>query len=206
MKIIKKIALLGLLSTAVLSTNAQSVPYEGVSGWEETKDSRMEWFREARFGLFIHWGLYSAAGGSWDGKQYPQHYAEWIQAWAKVPSKTYAEVLKPKFTASKFDANAWASLAKEAGMKYVIITSRHHEGFSIFNSQQPYSLKNDITGGTNISPKGRDLYGEVVKAFRAKGLKAGAYYSLLDWQHPDSYEGISYLNPNPTGYKPNHEV
>ncbi|MEN5088832.1 alpha-L-fucosidase [Sphingobacterium faecium] len=208
MKIIKKITLLSLLSTAVLSATAQSssVPYEGVSGWKETKDSRMEWFREARFGLFIHWGLYSAAGGSWDGKQYPQHYAEWIQAWAKVPSKTYAEVLKPKFTASKFDATAWASLAKEAGMKYVIITSRHHEGFSIFNSQQPYSLKNDITEGTNISPKGRDLYGEVVKAFRAKGLKAGAYYSLLDWQHPDSYEGLSYLNPNPTGYKPNHEV
>ncbi|KKX50469.1 hypothetical protein L950_0210190 [Sphingobacterium sp. IITKGP-BTPF85] len=93
MKIIKKIALLGLLSTAVLSSNAQSLPYEGVTGWEETKDSRMEWFREARFGLFIHWGLYSAAGGSWEGKQYPQHYAEWIQAWAKLPSKPYAEVL-----------------------------------------------------------------------------------------------------------------
>ena len=207
MNILNKISLIGLLSIASFSSMAQetSLPYEGVKGWEETKDKRMEWFREARFGLFIHWGLYSAAAGSWDGKQYPQHYAEWIQAWAKVPSKTYSQVLKPKFTASKFKADEWASLAKEAGMRYVIITSRHHEGFSIFNSQQPYSLKNEITGGTNISPEGRDLYGEVITAFLKKGLKAGAYYSLLDWQHPDSYEGLSYLNSNPTGYKPDHE-
>jgi len=208
MNILKKISLIGLLSAATLSASAQesSIPYEGVPGWEATKDKRMEWFREARFGLFIHWGLYSAAGGSWDGKQYPQHYAEWIQAWAKVPSTPYAQVLKPKFTASKFNADAWASLAKDAGMRYVIITSRHHEGFSIFNSQQPYSLQNSVTGSTNISPAGRDLYGEVMNAFRKKGLKTGAYYSLLDWQHPDSYEGLSYLNPNPTNYKPNHEI
>lgn len=199
---------MGLLATASLTSVAQetSVPYEGVPGWAETKDQRMGWFREARFGLFIHWGLYSAAGGSWDGKQYPQHYAEWIQAWAKVPSKTYGEVLKPKFTAAKFNANEWASLAKEAGMKYIIITSRHHEGFSIFNSKQPYALNNTVTGGTNISPDGRDLYGEIVTAFHKQGLKTGAYYSLLDWQHPDSYEGLSYLNPNPTTYKPNHEA
>lgn len=208
MNLLKKISLIGILATATLSTSAQetSVPYEGVSGWAETKDKRMEWFREARFGLFIHWGLYSAAAGSWDGKQYPQHYAEWIQAWAKVPSKSYAEVLKPKFTAAKFNADEWASLADEAGMKYMIITSRHHEGFSIFNSQEPFAQKNNVTGGTNISPKGRDLYGEIITAFHKKGLKAGAYYSLLDWQHPDSYEGLSYLNSNPTGYKPDHEA
>lgn len=207
MNIIKKISLIGILAATSLSTKAQeaSLPYEGVAGWEETKDKRMEWFREARFGMFIHWGLYSAAAGSWDGKQYPQHYAEWIQAWAKVPSKPYAEVLKPKFTASKFNADEWAKLADDAGMKYMIITSRHHEGFSIFNSQQPFALNNAITGGTNISPDGRDLYGEIITAFHKKGLKAGAYYSLLDWQHPDSYEGVSYLNSNPTGYQPNHE-
>src|SRR5699024_10320069 len=133
----------------------ESEPYEGVSLWEETKDERMAWFREARFGMFVHWGLYSAAGGSWDGKVYPQDYAEWIQTWAKIPSKEYAEVLKPQFTAAKFDAEEWAALAKEAGMKYLIVTSRHHDGFSIFNSKQSYSLDNPITGGTNISPEGR---------------------------------------------------
>lgn len=69
--------------------------YEGVPGWTETKDQRLKWFRGARFGLFIHWGLYSAAGGSWNGKIYPQHYAEWIETWANVPSKEYSETLKP---------------------------------------------------------------------------------------------------------------
>lgn len=166
-----------------------SQPYEGLDEWSKTKDHRMEWFRKARFGMFIHWGLYSAAGGSWQGKQYPQHYAEWIQTWATVPSKSYATELKPKFTADKLNANEWATLAKNAGMQYVVLTSRHHEGFSLFNSKQPFSVSNTITGGTNISPKGRDLYAEIAHAFHRKGLKVGAYYSLLDWQHPDSYEG-----------------
>ncbi|WP_316842315.1 alpha-L-fucosidase [Pedobacter gandavensis] len=192
-----------LLTAGRLSAQVESKPYEGVPGWAETKDQRMKWFNNARFGMFIHWGLYSAAGGSWKGKQYPQHYAEWIQTWAQAPSKEYAEELKPKFTASKFKADDWAALAKEAGMKYMVITSRHHEGFSIFNSKQPYSLNNEVTGGTNISPKGRDLYGETVAAFKKAGLKTGAYYSLLDWQHPDSYDKFA---ANPPKENPNYEV
>ncbi|WP_316747312.1 alpha-L-fucosidase [Pedobacter gandavensis] len=192
-----------LLTVGRLSAQVESKPYEGVPGWAETKDQRMKWFNDARFGMFIHWGLYSAAGGSWKGKQYPQHYAEWIETWAGVPSKEYAAELKPKFTASKFNAGDWAALAKEAGMKYMVITSRHHEGFSIFNSKQPYSLNNEVTGGTNISPKGRDLYGETVAAFKKAGLKTGAYYSLLDWQHPDSYDKFG---PNPPKENPNYEV
>jgi len=201
-----RIVFLVVVLLTVVRSYAQetSMPYEGIKEWQDTKDIRMEWFREARFGMFIHWGLYAAAGGSWEGKQYPQHYAEWIQTWAAVPSSSYAKVLKPKFTAAKFDANQWASLAKRAGMKYVVLTSRHHEGFSIFNSQQPFSLDNEVTGGTNISPSGRDLYGEVMTAFRKKGIKTGAYYSLLDWQHPDSYEGFAF-NPNPKNYRPNYE-
>jgi alpha-L-fucosidase len=194
-----------MLSTATSIFAQESKPYEGIPGWAETKDQRLKWFREARFGLFIHWGLYSAAGGSWNGKVYPQHYAEWIETWANVPSKEYSETLKPKFTAAKFKPEAWAALAKEAGMKYMVITSRHHEGFSIFNSKAPYSLNNPVTGGTNISPKGRDLYGETVAAFKKAGLKTGAYYSLLDWQHPDSYHTFQ-NNPRVPGTKPNHEV
>lgn len=197
--------LLCLFAIPNTKAQSQSVPYEGVPGWEETKDERMKWFREARFGMFIHWGLYSAAGGAWKGEVYPQDYAEWIQTWAQIPSKEYAEVLKPQFTVEDFDANEWAALAKEAGMKYVIITSRHHDGFSIFNSQQPFSLDNPVTGGTNISPKGRDLYGELIEAFQAQGLKTGAYYSLLDWQHPDSDEGFQF-NPKPESYEPDHEA
>jgi len=198
-------AALGMLLYMTEGSFAQtkSIPYEGVSGWTESQDKRMAWFKEARFGLFIHWGLYSAAGGSFEGKRYPQHYAEWIQTWGKIPSKHYAEVLKPKFTLRSFDPKYWARLAKKTGMKYMVLTSRHHEGFSLFNSQQPYALNNDITGSANLSPKGRDLYKEIMTAFRQEGLKVGAYYSLLDWQHPDSYEAFS-LNPNPEHHQPDH--
>lgn len=198
-------AALGMLlcMTEVSFSQIKSPPYEGVPGWAESQDKRMEWFKEARFGLFIHWGLYSAAGGSFEGKQYPQHYAEWIQTWGKIPSKEYAEVLKPKFTLRSFEPKAWARLAKKAGMKYMVLTSRHHEGFSLFNSQQPYAVKNDVTGSVNLSPKGRDLYQEIMTAFRQEGMKVGAYYSLLDWQHPDSYEAFS-LNPNPDNHQPDH--
>lgn len=206
-KSIKRAVLFGILVGSAHTGFAQSesAPYEGLKIYEDTKDQRMEWFREARFGMFIHWGLYAGAGGSWAGERYPQHYSEWIQAWAKVPSSEYGKVLKPTFTASKFDADEWARIAKEAGMKYVVITSRHHDGFTIFNSKTPYSLDNPVTGGTNISPAGRDLYGEVISAFKKQGLKAGAYYSLLDWQHPDSYEGFQF-NKNESNYQPNRET
>lgn len=201
--------ILGLVVCLVInfSSHAQSKsePYEGLKEWQDTKEQRIEWFNEARFGMFIHWGLYAAAGGLWNGEVYPQHYSEWIQAWAKVPSKEYSEVLKPQFTVENFDANYWAEVAKDAGMRYVIITSRHHDGFSLFNSEEPFALHNDVTGGTNISPKGRDLYGELVSAFKSQGLKVGAYYSLLDWQHPDSYEGFQF-NENKKGYTPNHQI
>lgn len=198
-------AVLGMLLCVTKGAFSQTAtePYEGVPGWKESREKRMAWFKEARFGLFIHWGLYSAAGGSFEGKKYPQHYAEWIQTWGKIPSKQYAAVLKPKFTLRSFEPKAWARLAKKAGMKYMVLTSRHHEGFSLFNSQQPYALKNEVTGTANLSPAGRDLYREIMQAFRQEGLKVGAYYSLLDWQHPDSYEAFQ-LNPNMDNHQPDH--
>ncbi|MNE52973.1 Alpha-L-fucosidase [compost metagenome] len=112
----KYAAAVGMLLCMTEGSFAQtkSIPYEGVPGWTESQNKRMEWFREARFGLFIHWGLYSAAGGSFEGKQYPQHYAEWIQTWGKIPSKQYAAVLKPKFTLRSFEPKAWARVAKKA--------------------------------------------------------------------------------------------
>ncbi|MCC6409695.1 MAG: alpha-L-fucosidase [Planctomycetes bacterium] len=156
--------------------------------WASTRDERMAWWREARFGMFVHFGLYSAAGGKWDGKVYEQHYAEWIQHWAGVPCKEYAKTLKPLFRPEPGFADAWAELAADAGMRYAVMTSKHHDGFTLFESKQPYSLANDVTGGTNISPKGRDVAREFVDAMKERGLRAGFYYSLLDWQHPDAYE------------------
>lgn len=159
-----------------------------LAAWAADRDSRMQWWREARFGMFIHFGLYSAAGGMWDGKRYAQHYAEWIQNWAAVPSGVYAERLKPKFQPAVGFAEKWADLAKDAGMRYAVLTAKHHEGFTLFESKESYSLANPITGGTNISPAGRDLAREFADAMRSRGLRAGFYYSLLDWQHPDAYE------------------
>jgi len=161
---------------------------EQIALWASDRDARMEWWREARFGMFVHFGLYSPAGGFWDGKRYEQHYAEWIQHWAAVPCAEYARQMKPKFEPERGFAEKWAELAQAAGMRYAVMTSKHHDGFTLFNSKEPYSLKNDVAGGTNISPKGRDVAREFADAMRKRGLKPGFYYSLLDWQHPDAYE------------------
>jgi alpha-L-fucosidase len=167
---------------------AQTSESAELARWEQSRDQRMAWWREARFGMFIHWGLYAPAGGVWDGKTYTQHYAEWIQNWAAVPCAEYARQMKPLFSPEPGFADQWAQLAAEAGMRYAVMTSKHHDGFTLFNSKQPYSLSNQVAGGTNISPAGRDVAREFVDAMRAKGLRPGFYYSLLDWQHPDAYE------------------
>ncbi len=160
---------------------------EELSRWVANRDERMAWWRDARFGMFIHWGLYSGAGGSWNGKIYPQHYAEWIQHWAAVPCDEYARTMKPLFTPDVGATDAIADLAKSAGMRYAIMTSKHHDGFTLFNSREPYSLANPITQCTNISPNGRDLAREFAESMRSRGVRPGFYYSLLDWQHPDAY-------------------
>ncbi len=184
-----------LLSASLAASLMASVPFDApptesgqIALWASDRDSRMEWWRDARFGMFVHWGLYSPAGGFWDGKRYEQHYAEWIQHWAAVPCAEYARQMKPLFQPDVGFADAWAELANDAGMRYAVMTSKHHDGFTLFNSKEPYSLDNPVAGGTNISPKGRDVAREFADAMRAKGLKAGFYYSLLDWQHPDAYE------------------
>jgi len=158
-----------------------------LAAWAADRDARMAWWREARFGMFVHFGLYAPAGGSWNGKVYPQHYAEWIQHWAAVPCADYAAAMKPQFQPEPGCMDGWAELAAAAGMRYAVMTSKHHDGFTLFNSTEPYSRDNPITGGTNISPAGRDLAREFADAMRKKGLKPGFYYSLLDWQHPEAY-------------------
>jgi hypothetical protein len=181
---------LSLATTASLAADPPVAPAATpeLARWAETRDARMAWWRGARFGMFIHWGLYSPAGGFWDGKRYEQHYAEWIQHWAAVPCAEYARRMKPLFAPEPGFADAWADLARDAGMRYAVLTSKHHDGFTLFNSKAPYSLANPITGGTNISPPGRDVAREFADAMRSRGLRAGFYYSLLDWQHPDAYE------------------
>ena len=111
------------------------VRYGGVNLVNETPaefDARMEWFREAKFGMFIHWGLYSVAAGEWNGKPV-RWIGEWIQSNARITVEDYAP-LQQRFNPVKFDAKRWVEIAKDAGMKYIVITSKHHDGFCLWNS------------------------------------------------------------------------
>jgi len=138
------------------------------------KDSRMKWFREARFGMFIHWGLYAIPAGKWGDAT---GHGEWIRDTAKIPLDEYNK-FQPQFNPVNFNADEWASLADEAGMKYVVITTKHHDGFGLFKSK----LTDWDIGNT---PYKRDIMSEIARAYRAKGMRIGWYHSIMDWHHPD---------------------
>ncbi|MBK8098404.1 MAG: alpha-L-fucosidase [Planctomycetes bacterium] len=135
---------------------------------------RMAWWREARFGLFLHWGLYALPAGAWQGKT---DYGEWIRDSARIPLGEY-EKFREQWNPTGFDADAWARMAKAAGMRYVVITTKHHDGFGLFDSQ----LTDWDVGG---SPWRRDAIAELGAACRRHGLRFGLYHSIMDWHHPD---------------------
>ena len=133
--------------------------------WEQ-KLARLQWWTEARFGMFIHFGLYASPARM-----------EWVKTIEQISEDKYRTYFD-NFNPSRFDAKEWARLAKAAGMKYVVLTSKHHEGFCLWDSAYTdYKITN--------TPFGRDLVKEYVEAFRAEGLKVGFYYSLIDWHHPE---------------------
>jgi alpha-L-fucosidase len=138
---------------------------------------RTQWFRDARFGMFIHWGLYSVAAGEWQGRDVPG-YGEWIMSRGKIPRDEYAK-LASRFNPVKFDADAWVKVAKDAGMRYLVITAKHHDGFCLFDTD---TTTYDIVDGT---PYGRDVMKELSRACREQGLKFCFYYSIMDWHNPD---------------------
>ncbi|MBQ9195688.1 MAG: alpha-L-fucosidase [Clostridia bacterium] len=129
-------------------------------------EERVRWFREARFGMFIHWGLYALPARG-----------EWVRSNERMPESQYLPYFDA-FEAPDFDPRAWARAARGAGMKYAVLTAKHHDGFCLFDS------KLTDFKATN-TPFGRDAVREFLDAFRAEGLKVGLYYSLLDWHHPD---------------------
>jgi alpha-L-fucosidase len=139
-------------------------------------NARMKWWREARFGMFIHWGIYSVPAGTWQGKQVAG-IGEWIMNRGKIPVADYAKFAE-QFNPVKFDADAWVRLAKETGMKYIIITSKHHDGFAMFKSAaSPYNIH-------DATPFKRDPLKELAAACQKHGVKLGFYYSQAqDWHH-----------------------
>ncbi len=158
---------------------------------EEIKhDQKMEWWREARFGMFIHWGLYAVPAGEWDGKEIPG-ISEWIMLRAGIPVKEY-EKLALQFNPIKFDAEKWVLSAKNAGMKYIVITSKHHDGFAMFRSKASNYNIYDAT------PFKRDPLAELAAACRKHGIRLGFYYSQAqDWHEAGgTYSGIESGKPH----------
>ncbi len=141
----------------------------------QERDERMAWWRESRFGLFIHWGLYAIPAGEWKGET---DHAEWILTTAQIPVEEY-ERFTQKFNPIKFDPQQWVSLAKEAGMKYIVITSKHHDGFCLFDSKV---TEYDVMDAT---PFKRDVLKELADECQKQGLKMCWYHSIMDWHHPD---------------------
>ncbi len=138
------------------------------------RDERMQWWREARFGLFIHWGLYAIPAGAWDGKT---EYGEWIRERARIPLTEYDKFVG-QFNPTRFNATDWVRMAKDAGMKYIVITSKHHDGFSLFDSKE---TEFDVLG----TPFKRDILKELAEACQKEGIILCFYHSIMDWHHPD---------------------
>ena len=137
-------------------------------------ERRMQWFTNAKYGMFIHFGLYSQLGGIWKGKTV-EGYAEWIQAKADITPQRYA-LLTHSFNPKNFDADFIAQTAKKAGMKYLVITTKHHDGFCLWDSKYTHF---DISN----TPFKRDILAELSKACRKHGIRFGTYYSIIDWHH-----------------------
>ena len=138
------------------------------------RDKRMAWFREARFGMFIHWGVYSVPAGEWNGQT---NYGEWFLEETKMPVSQY-EKFADQFNPVLFDADQWVRMAKDAGMKYLVITSKHHDGFGLWPSAQTdWCIKN--------TPFKRDPLRELAQACKKYKVRLCFYHSIMDWYHPD---------------------
>jgi alpha-L-fucosidase len=143
-----------------------------------TREQRNAWWREARFGMFIHWGLYAIPAGVWKNNVHAEGYSEWIMFAEKIPVKEY-ELLAERFNPVKFDAKAWVAIAKKAGMKYIVLTTKHHDGFSMFKSGlTSYNV-------VDATPFKRDVTRELSDACREASIRFGCYYSIdRDWYRP----------------------
>jgi len=165
-----------LLIATVLFAAAPQTPPAARSA-APAKEKRLAWFREAKYGMFIHWGLYAIPAGQWKSKP-SLGLGEWIMNRAQIPVREY-EQLASQFNPVDFDADAWVQLAQDAGMKYMVITSKHHDGFAMFKSKaSPYNV-------VDATPFKRDVLKELAEACAKRGMRLGFYYSQSqDWHEP----------------------
>ena len=159
----------------LFTLNAVVLPaQQGYTPTKENLEAR-EWFRDAKFGMFIHWGVYSQMAGGGD-----MGIAEWIMERKEIPIEAY-EMLPGFFNPTQFDAEEWVKIAKSAGMKYITITSKHHDGFAMYDSKiSDYNI-------VDSTPYGKDVLKQLKEACDKHGLKLFFYHSQLDWHHPDYY-------------------
>ena len=156
--------------TLILSLN--------VSAQQSASDNKMEWWREARFGMFIHWGTYAVLGGDYHGHLTRVGGPAWIMNRCKIPVSEYQELTR-NFNPVKYNPEEWVRIAKDAGMKYMVITAKHHDGFAMFKSKASnYNI-------VDFTPYGKDVLDALAKACRKYGMKLGFYYSQAqDWNNP----------------------
>jgi alpha-L-fucosidase len=166
--------MLSRIPAVLLAAALASTPLAAAQDTPEAKARRLAWFHEAKFGLFIHWGLYAIPAGEWKGQRVPG-IGEWIMNRARIPVAEY-ERLAGQWNPVRFDAEAWVQLAQDAGMKYIVITSKHHDGFALYHSKASRFNVVDAT------PSKRDILAELAAACRKRGMRLGYYYSQSqDW-------------------------
>ncbi|MFW5756411.1 MAG: alpha-L-fucosidase [Tangfeifania sp.] len=165
---------------AVFACGPQQKKSSDTNGKEtaEAPDDKMEWWRDARFGMFIHWGLYAIPAGEYNGNK-TEGIGEWIMNNEQIPIKEY-EKYAAQFNPEKFDAEEWVSILKDAGMKYIVITSKHHDGFCLWDSKV---TEYDVM---DASPFKRDILAELAEACKKEGIRFGLYHSIMDWHHPQA--------------------
>lgn len=171
-----RLSLAAMLCFACARSSSAVTPKDFTKETPAQRAKRMAWFEDARFGMFIHWGLYAVPAGEWKGKAVPG-IGEWIMETAKIPPSEY-EPLAKQFNPVQFNADEWVRIAKDAGMKYIVITSKHHDGFGLWPS---------ALGDWNIrrTPFQRDPLKELSDACRKAGIRLCFYHSIMDWHHPD---------------------
>ncbi|WP_195662120.1 alpha-L-fucosidase [Bacteroides congonensis] len=179
-----------------LPQDKEAIIKAGKGWWKESRknyDARMAWYNEAKFGCFIHWGVYSVPAGIWKGKKLGG-YTEHLMRKGRIPLEQYKKELVAPFNPTEFNAEEWMRHASEAGMNYFIITAKHHDGFAMYPSDAyPYDMR--------LTKYGKDPMEALRKAARKYGIKFGFYYShAFDWEHPDA-PGNDWDYDNPGGDK-----
>jgi len=180
------------LLTGLATLPAQTAGDVWQQEYGPTHEARIQWWRNAHFGMFIHWGIYSVPGGIWNGQQ-TTGFGEWIMSDLKIPVADYATIC-PEFNPTNFDAAAWVKLAKDSGMQYIVVTAKHHDGFAMYHSAVSKYNVYDAT------PFKRDPLKELETACENAGIKFGVYYSQAqDWHAPGGAAANGHWDPAKNG-------